>query len=202
MTETRSTWFRDFLVIPLFVGLVVAAFSYGLPELAGRGRQLTCAIDGPTPVFSPSVLGGLSISVNGIPVSEFFTYRVRIRNTGSVSLKDVPVRLVFDAAPPVFSVLNVGHATTPRRGFGAIQDSSDASSTRRFVFGLLNPRDEDVITLVTTAGPRLDVRVDVAGLRVKRAGPAGPRRPPEASSWAFAVVAAIASLFTMLLRRR
>jgi hypothetical protein len=200
MTETKSKWLRDLLVIPLIVAIVVAIFTYGFPKLIEKGKELSYTIDGPNAYLNQQAIGNLSIAVNGVTTAKLFTYKVRLWNSGGVPLKDIPVRLVFGEPKSGFRMLGVTHSTTPKYEFAKIQEVGNDSTSTRYVYELLNPGNQDVITLVTNEDPILEFYSNVEGLRVKRIEPQEPKGWLDILSLATTVVAAFASILSILLK--
>jgi hypothetical protein len=111
---------------------------------------------------------GIGVEMN---LNELQIYKVTVRNTGSSPLKELPVRLVFEDASTNFSVYAIQHKTNPPQEFGEIKTDSNISSPR-FVYQLLNPGDEDVITVLASEKRELKVyaRGEGVSLDVRRAG--------------------------------
>ena len=70
--ETNSNWKRDLLLIPLVVGIVVAAITYVLPKFLEKGKKLSCAIDGPTAYVNQGAIGSLKITIGGKETTNVF----------------------------------------------------------------------------------------------------------------------------------
>jgi hypothetical protein len=200
MPEPKSRWSRDLFAIPLAVAVVAAVFTYGFPKFLEKGRELSYSIDGPTSSLSTQSAGGLAISVNGVSTTQLFGYKVRLWNSGGLPLKDVPVRLVFRNPPPDFRIFSITHTTIPRFEFGAIQDLTTDSTSRRFAYQLLNQGNEDQVSLVTNRDPVLEVYANVEGMALKKAEIQPPRRGFEYLNVVVAVVAGLASLLSGALK--
>jgi hypothetical protein len=137
-------------------------------------------------------------------------YAVRVWNSGTETLKDLPIRCVFFPPDNDFRILHAVHNTTPQFEFGAIKETHADSLSRRFVYGLLNPGDEDLILLFvhSVVSPvRLEVFSKTEGLTVKHVE-ARRFRVRQAPLWALSLVALLGSLaavtahMTLLRRRR
>jgi hypothetical protein len=200
MPGENSKWLRDLLVIPLVVGVVIAAFTYGLPKILEKGKEISYTIDGPTAYLSQSAIGNVAITVNGIPTSELFTYKVRVWNSGGVPITNIPIRLVFNADGSTFKIFNVAHATEPTYEFGGIQEQGSDTTSKRFVFGLLNPGNQDVITLVTNTGAPLQFYSNVEGVRIKQVGQQEPRNWVSYLAPLAAIIGFVGSLLSELVK--
>jgi hypothetical protein len=165
--ERAPKWVRDLLIIPIVVGIVLAVIGYSLPKFFERGKRLGYTLDGPVEAFRADATAGLSLTVDGIPVTRLFTYRLRLWNSGDESVRDAPVRIVFASAPG-FRVFSVRHATAPAYEFGRIVEETPSAYERRFVYSLLNPTNEDVVTFVTNAPASASLYVNIDGVRVSR----------------------------------
>ena len=168
--KTNEHWIRDILLIPIIVGIVIAILSYGLPKFLERGKQITYEIEGPiTYIDSNSQeIGNIQIKVNDKEISSIFLYRISIKNNGDLPIKDLPIRFVFDSINQDFEIIAVNHTTNPSYEFGEIIEERIGNNSIRFTYALINPKDEDVVTLVVNKSPSLDVFAKAEGLRVKR----------------------------------
>lgn len=165
MADQAPFRWREVLVAPLLIGVVVAAFQFGLPQLLQKGKRLSFLIEGPAVYISPQAVGSLKIQVNNISTSSLVAYKVKVWNSGDVPLRDLPVRLSFDHSASDFTVFGVLHNTVPREEFGPIKEEGDARS-RRFVYDLLNPGDSDTITVLSNQDSKPDVYVKAEGLKI------------------------------------
>ena len=102
-----------------------------------------------------------------VPVADLHIYRVTIRNTGSLPIRDLPVRVVFEKAKKDFMLLAVKHKTTPAKEFGIIKDDYTETASPRWVYELLNPGDEDVITALTNEKTALNLYSKAEGVSVE-----------------------------------
>ena len=165
--ENNSTWKRDILLIPLTIGIILAAVNFALPKFFEAGKRLSYTIDGPTAFVNTNTAGMVKIAVNGVETTNIFGYRVHLWNSGSVPLTTIPVRFAFEVTNTNFHVFNVSHTTTPKRDFGKIDENGSDAFSKRFVYELLNPKDEDVLTFVTDVDAPLSVFAKAEGLKMK-----------------------------------
>jgi hypothetical protein len=170
MAESQPPWWLTILVGPLIVGILVALVTFVIPKWLSLGKQLSYSIDGPITLLDKLALSAsgttITLMVNGVTVPELFAYKVRLWNSGDSPLKDLPVRLVFDTPEQGFQILEVKHETTPKHEFGKIVEQGSDATSKRFVFELLNPDDEDSITLMTNKSPHLQVYAKAEGLQL------------------------------------
>ena len=164
-------WVRDLLILPLVVGVIVAAVTFGLPLLLRDAQELSYVVDGPAAYLDDPALGHVKVEINGVAVSELFAYKIRLWNSGDIPLQKLPVSFVFEKTPSDFQVFSTSHATTPRFEFGAIDEDVVGPARRRFVYELLNPGDQDIVTFLTNARPELEVFAKAANLTVIAAQP-------------------------------
>jgi hypothetical protein len=167
MADQNRSWVRDLLLVPLIVGLVIAAFSYIFPKFFAESRQLSYQIEEPLAYLDKTSLGSAAVRVNDVAVPEVYAARVRVWNSGTLPLKDLPVRFEFTPLAGDFRVLSASHNTKPAREFGLIAEQGSEVNTKRFVYALMNPGDEDDVVFLTTA--KVDVKVfsKAEGLSVK-----------------------------------
>lgn len=90
-------WLRNLLIIPLIIALIVAIVQFLLPKLFEKSLVVSHTIEGPTAYLRPETIGGLHVVINGIPTSYLFAYKVRLWNSGGLSIRNLPVRFQFEA---------------------------------------------------------------------------------------------------------
>jgi hypothetical protein len=71
MDEKKSRWLRDLLVIPLVVGLVVAAFQFGFPMLFEKDIELSYLLEEPEIHLDKNTRGDVKVEINDIETSLF-----------------------------------------------------------------------------------------------------------------------------------
>jgi hypothetical protein len=167
MPEIKRSWIRDILVVPLIVGVVIVVFAYVLPKFFAESRQISYSVEEPVAYLDKSSIGTAVIKVNDAAVPEVFAARVRVWNSGSMPLKALPIRFEFSAADKDFRVLSVSHNTKPIKEFGAIIEEGSDLGSKRFVYALVNPEDEDNIVFLTSAKSDVKVFSKAEGLSVK-----------------------------------
>src|SRR5438046_370275 len=98
----------EFLVLPLIVGLVIAAIPFVVTFFPKPDQEVTYSVDGPTSYLTPDAVQGLNVTVDGRPIQALYSLKVAIWNSGKSPVLDVPVRIDLDgspsAHPAVFSV--------------------------------------------------------------------------------------------------
>lgn len=191
-----TNWRRDILLIPLVVGLVAAAFTYFLPKWWEKGKRINYAILQPIRHTTPS---GVSFLVERAILTNVFESRVRIRNSGSQPVTSVPVLLSFGSEDPSFRVLRTAHQTSPSKEFGEITEEATPEGDRRFTFKLLNPGDQDLISVLTTGAAKLSVFSKSEGLRFEEEV-IEPDADKTLSKWTLTLSSFVAALVAMLLR--
>jgi hypothetical protein len=198
---SNSTWKRDILAVPFLVGLLLLIAGYFVPKLWEKGKRISYTIDGPTAYLNPNAVGTAKIEVGGVKYPNVFGYKVRLWNSGSVPLASLPVLFSFDTTNADFKVFNVTHTTTPKREFGAITETNGDPFSKRFVYELLNPKDEDVMVFLTSLDVPLSVYSKSEDLKVVPTQ--SKTQAYDFSVWTsllVAVVGAFASLLTFLFK--
>jgi hypothetical protein len=164
MTEGKTNWVRDLLIIPLTVGVVVAFFTFVLPKILEKGNELSYSIDEPITYLDRPEVHNVKIEVNGVHTSSLFAYKVRLWNSGGVPIKHLPVRFVFKPDNTSFTIFNVSQTTKPEFEFGQITEEGSDTLSKRFVYELFNPKDEVNATFLTNGKAELLVFAKVEGL--------------------------------------
>jgi hypothetical protein len=163
--DANSNWRRDILLIPLAVGILVAAVAYFLPKLFDNGKRISYTVDGPSAYVNRNVTGAaVKIIVGGVETPNIYGYKVRIWNSGGIPLTSLPIRFSFNTTNTNFTIFNVTHKTSPESEFGKIEENNTNQFSKRFVYELLNPKDEDVLTFLTSSDPTLSVFAKAEGL--------------------------------------
>lgn len=200
MSEGKSNWFRDLLIIPLVVGIVIIFASLFLSKLFEKSNELSYILEGPTTYIDPNTIAGIKVEIEGVPSSSLIAYKVRMWNSGGSPLKNVPVLFAFEPSDSTFKIFSITHSTKPQFEFGKITKDSVNFSSRRFHFELLNPGDEDTVTLLTNQSPSLSLFAKKEGLTLN------PVNPNKSTSWLQIGLAGLAaSLLSMIvtsLRRK
>lgn len=164
--EKKSNWKRDIFFIPLIIAVLAAIFTYLLPKFLEKGKELSYLVDGPTSYINQQAIGNISISVNGVSTSRLYAYKVRLWNSGGSPLKEVPVRFSFNPQHQGFQIFNVSHETNPKVEFGKVEENGSDANSKRFVYELLNPNDEDVVTFLTNEDAPLNLFAKSEGLKL------------------------------------
>jgi hypothetical protein len=170
MTNRKLEWLIKPVIVTVIGGLIVVAVAYllfpGPYEKDTELKELSYSIDVPESQLEPEVTGNLKITINNISTSYLVIYRVRIWNSGEVPLKDLPLRFVFNTSESDFKIFKVEHDTKPKYEFGEITKQDIDAYSRRFIYLLLNPKDEDIVTLYTNYPVSLSVYAKSEGLNL------------------------------------
>lgn len=138
-----------------------------------------------------------------VNVNDLRIYRVVLKNSGNMPLKDVPLRLIFGAGDD-FQILSVDHKTLPEHEFGVIEDDFSNKSQPRFKYSLLNPKDEDAIILLVNQPATLDAVVKTEGITKHTSRPDNRRFLSPATVGVIAIASAFIAMLlqTLLLKMR
>lgn len=200
--QPERKWLREFLILPLMVGIIVAAVTFGLPRLFRDAKELSYVIDRPVVFLDDPAIEHVKVEVNDVAVSFLVAYKVRIWNSGDVPLKALPISFVFEGEAEGFQVFSTSHLTNPQYEFGRIDEKElDDATGSRFVYELLNPGDQDIVTLLTNSRADLKVFAKAEKLKVKSISPETEQYGW--SRWASmiaVVIAGIASALTSIFR--
>lgn len=167
----KNSWVRDYFAVPLIVGLLLAAFVYLLPKFWGDSKELSFTVDPPLAYLDRNSLGNASVKVNDSPVPAVFAAKVRIWNSGNLPLKDLAVRFELTSADKDFRILSTNHNTQPAKEFGAISEGGSEEQSKRYIYQLLNPKDEDTLIFLTTAKADITIYSKAENLSVKSVAP-------------------------------
>ena len=165
--------FWDLLVIPVIVGLILAVAAFLLPKILEGGKRLSYTSEKPTDYLSQR-LDGVTIQVNGVPTTNLFVTKVRLWNSGSVALKDVGVLFLFKSPDQNFKILTFAHTTKPELEFGDIRPTKSDDNSAKFVYSLLNPNDEDIVSFLTNESIEPTVHAKAEDLKVVQVLPTNP----------------------------
>lgn len=199
--SSQKHWIRNLFLPNLLAGAIVLTLSiFWNDSISGR-KQLSYSVDGPITYFDTGSVGILNLKVNDVATDALVGYRVRIWNSGSTPLKDIPIRFIFDSGKEDFHVFQSMHATKPAEEFGLIHEESVDSRTLRVHYALLNPKDEDTITFLMNDSAALGLYTKSEGMKVKEVNPSNSKGPV---SWALAgiLTSFIVTVTSELVNRR
>jgi hypothetical protein len=133
-------WVRDYLLLPLVVGIVVAIVTFVLPTLSAKDLELSYELEGPFALIDERVdETDVGILVKGKQAKNVFCYAARLWNSGAKPIAELPVRFQFDATDEGFGILSITHKTKPEVEFGAITEVENTNNSKRVKYALLNP---------------------------------------------------------------
>ena len=193
MEESKSKSWLTLFIIPLVIGLIIVLFTFVIPKLFEKGKKLSYSIDGPTAYFDANSLGNIKVVVNDVSTTNLFGYKVRLWNSGGIPLKYLPIRFNFSQNKAGLVFFSITHSTKPSLEFGTIREEGSDDHSKRFVYDLLNPGDEDVVTFLLNESPKLDVYSKSEGLRLQLVKPS-----EHAPDWLIAMLGISAMLGSFL----
>ena len=168
MSESKSTWRRDMLIVPIIVGLIIALFSFGLDRISREKKELSYNVTGPTPYLDEQASKSLSIQINGKNTSQLLAYQVRLWNSGNKALRSIPVLIVFKNPSTNFQIFSSSQTTEPPYEFGDISEVATDPYSRKYVYELMNPGDAVIITCFANEQVPVSVFAKDEGLRLKQ----------------------------------
>jgi hypothetical protein len=166
MEESKSKSWLTLFIIPLVIGLIIALFTFVVPKLFEKGKKLNYSVDGPSAYLDKNSIGNIKVVVNDVPTANLFGYKVRLWNSGGVPLKNLPILFNFSQNKPGLVFFSVSHDTKPSLEFGGIREEGSDDHSKRFVYELLNPGDEDVVTFLLNDNPKLQLYSKSEGLKL------------------------------------
>lgn len=187
----------DLLKYPLIVGIIIATFQFLIPRIIKDSKQLTYIIEGPITYIDKNNTGDLSIFIDSMKTDLLCAYNVQIFNTGNLSIKQQPIRFVFENAPKNFKIFSTTIKTRPDKEFGNITEEKTDSISKRFVYELINPNDTIILTFLTNNYAHLSLYAKSENLKFKN------KSPEKSSSWLNLIAligAIIASFLTLILK--
>jgi len=190
MYENTRNWLINLMIIPLVTGLIVAVFQFGLPKLFEKDYELSYLLEEPKILLDQNTIGDIKVEINNIETSLLVSQLVRIWNSGELPIKILPIRYVFETSSSTFKILMVNHNTEPKYEFGNITLTEIGQYLRRFVYDLLNPRDEVIIIFLTNEVAPLSVYAKGEGFGIKLVKPT--EKTPSALTISVVIVAILA----------
>ena len=175
MAESKNLRLRDLLIIPLIVGIIVgtsiAVFTFVLPLIFEKEKELSYTIDSPAAYLSEETVRDLKIEINGIETNSLYAYKVELWNSGDLPLKNLTIRYLFNNEDPDFQVFTVRHVTEPLYEFGSIREDDLNGKSKRFIYSFLNPGDRVTVTFLSNAHGTMSPYTKAEGLSVKQVEP-------------------------------
>lgn len=197
MDEKTSIWLRNFLVIPLVVGLIVAVFQFGFPKFFEKDSELSYSLEEPNIHLDKNTMGDIKVEINDIETSLLVAQSTRIWNSGELPIKTLPIKYVFETSSSTFKIFMFTHNTKPKYEFGNITSTEADQYSRRFIYDLLNPGDEVTITFLTNEAALVSVYAKAEGLSIKLVEPSD-RKSSDFMVVFIAIFASMLSMFMVL----
>ena len=144
-----KAWWAEKLIIPVFVGLAIFIVQFIVPTFLVKDKELSIQLPSSSEnISSPDSKSASNQNKNtGSVVNNSILYHVKVKNSGALPLKNVPVLFLFEHTDSNFQVIRINHNTLPQYEFGPIKDEEPNYDQRRFIYSLLNPGDEDLIEI-------------------------------------------------------
>lgn len=186
---------RNLLVIPLIVGLIVAAFQYFLPKFLEKDNELSYSIEEPIVQLNKNIMEDVKVEIDDVETSLLVAQSVRIWNSGEIPIKTLHIRYVFETFSPTFKIFMFSYNTKPKYEFGKITSTEEDQNSKRLLYDLLNPGDEVTTTFLTNEAVPVKVYAKSEELSIKVV------KPPERMSLDFIQIslAVISSLISILM---
>lgn len=143
--------------------------------------------------IAPPTGGKISITTE---INDPQVYRVVVTNNGDLPIKELPLSLVFEGATDAFMLLSIEHKTMPPHEFGNIEEDFKNIKKPRLVYSLLNPKDRDVVAILTNEKAHLKAYAKAAGVKVVKSS-AG--RSQIFSQFKVFIIAALSALLAVLI---
>lgn len=195
MDEKESIRLKNLVIIPLIVGLIVAVFQFGLPKLFEKDNELSYSLEESKIHLDQNTIGDIKVEINNIETSLLVSQSARIWNSGGLPIKMLPIRYIFETSSPTFNILMVNHNTKPKYEFGNITSTEADQYSRRFVYDLLNPKDEFTIVFLINEEAPLSVYAKCEGLSIKLVKLEGRLL----ESWFILLIAMFGAMLSMLM---
>ncbi len=203
-------WWAEKLIIPIFIGFAIFVVQFVAPRFFVKEMELSIQIQEPVTYIDSAITQDFGVKVNDQVVTDLLTYHARIWNSGDLPLKDIPARFVFQSTASDFQILRVTHKTAPAFEFGAIKEEDPNNAERRFVYTLLNPSDEDLVTFWVNREAKLTPFAKSEGMALRIVAPPKPstsiRTMSLAEAFFYGVLGAmlieVVSIYNLFLYRR
>lgn len=170
-------------------------FEYTYPTAEEPGAIQRKAPAPSTPNV-PAPATGLKIRAT-TEVEDPQVYRVILTNSGDLPIREFPISLVFEEAADSFMLLSVEHKTVPPHEFGRIESDFTNKRILRLVYSLLNPKDRDEVTILTSEKASLKSYAKAEAVHVVT-GSVG--RAQTLSLFKFVVISILSALMALVLQ--
>ena len=193
----NENWLK-LMVIPLFIGLIVATFQFGLPSLFEKDHELSYSIEEPKIYIDKNTIGDVKFEINNIETPILVSHSVRIWNSGELPIKALPVKYLFENSSSTFKIFTVKHNTKPKYEFGDITSLDADNNSMRILYDLLNPNDEINIIFLTNEEASLNIYTKSEGLIIRNKKPLD-EKGLEFYSTILAVIGALMAMLVSIL---
>jgi len=185
------------VIVPIFVGLIMATFQLVIPTLLEKDLELSYFIEGPKTYIDKGTIGDVKLEINDIETPYLVSQSVRIWNSGELPIKALPVTYIFENSSSNFKIFAVKHNTKPEYEFGNISTLKADQNSIRNLYELLNPNDEITVTFLTNERVSLSIYTKAEGLSISKYKPV--EGIPPIYGWLISTISALlAIIFTIL----
>ena len=148
-----KTKLQSLLSHSLLVGIICTFLGIGGTYwFTTKYKELSYVIE-PSEVFLKNpTTNDVEVSVNGVPVKEVFSHRIKIWNSGNLPIKDVSFTFLFPVKERngnEFKILNLSYSTVPKHKFGKVEEEKNELDSMGMHIELLNPGDEVNVSIIT-----------------------------------------------------
>lgn len=164
-----KAWWAEKLIIPILVGLSVFVVQFIVPKLIVKDKELSIQLINARKdtLSSNTNRTNPNSGIKNESSQNSIKYSVKISNSGALPLKNIPVRLIFKDIDSGFKIIRTTHKTIPEYEFGSIKDEKPDSNQLRFVYSLLNPDDEDLISIWANREIQIKPYAKAEGMELK-----------------------------------
>jgi len=199
MAESKKSRWLELVIIPLLVGVVLVIFSFILPILFEKEKEISYIIDPPSAYLTEKTTSGLKVKINDVNTVSLYAYKVSFWNSGDIPLKKLPIRYTFDVEEEEteFQIFNVIHETESKSEFGQIREEGSDATSKRFIYPLLNPDERETATFLSNAMGIMSFDTKAESLSVKQVQPFRGEKLIEHTS---VIIGITASLLALIIR--
>jgi len=192
----KDIWLTNLIVIPIIITLFGVVFQFVIPKFFEKDNEISYSVEAQKFYLDIDTIGDIKLEINDIETNQLICQSARIWNSGGLPIKKLPIKYVFETSSTTFKILMVNHNTNPKYEFGNIILSETDQYSRRFIYDLLNPRDDFTITFLTNETATLNLYAKGESLGIKLIKP--DEKNESITFFLIIFVSFIALLFNMM----
>jgi hypothetical protein len=166
--QLEKNWWINIILVPLLIGIIIAFVQYGLPLFFEKKTELSYSIEDPIINIDKNTVDNIDIKINNISTGTLIGQTIHVWNSGNKPIEKLPITYLFKSEDNNFAILASSHDTKPNYEFGSISLLEKTNKSRRYLYELLNPKDEFNAIFLVNDISSIELYAKQSGLNIKQ----------------------------------